>query len=304
MFRHMPDFDKTIVPVGGNHGGSNRVYLFSNENVSGYLSELDLNRKSVLSVAAGGDHAFECLLRGASFVDVYDINYAQKVVVELKTHMIKSLPYEDFMDFFFSTSGFFNREIIEPIWHKFSPELNIFMSWYYALGDAAARRMFVYGRSTCVIEDFDQISYLSCRENYDKLAKILPNKINFVHSEVHQLTKKTDKQYDVVLMSNIFDYTYDQLWETGAAFEHCYNKLLKPLAERNLSSNGGTICWHYIWCGIVVSRMGIVDKYENFKKHFNKTHKDCGHHMDKMSFMSAVDDEKKDVVFMMTQRQR
>lgn len=300
----MPDFDKTIVPVGGNHGGSNRVYLFTNENISGYISKLDLNGKSVLSVAAGGDHAFECLLRGASFVDVYDINYAQKVVVELKTHMIKSLQYEDFMDFFFSASRFFNREIIEPIWHKFSPELNIFMSWYYALGDVAARRMFVYGRSTCMIEDFDQISYLSCRENYDKLAKILPNKINFMHSEVHKLTKKTDKKYDAILMSNIFDYTYDRLWETGSAFDHCYSKLLKPLAERNLSSKDGCICWHYIWCGVAVSRMGIVDKYEKFKKLFNKAHKDCGHRMDNMSFVSAVNDDKKDVVFTMTQRQR
>lgn len=304
MFRNMPDFDKTIVPVGGNHGGSNRVYLFTNENISGYLSKLDLNGKSVLSVAAGGDHAFECLLRGASFVDVYDINYAQKVVVELKTHMIKSLPYEDFKDFFFSASNFFNREIIEPIWHKFSPELNIFMSWYYALGDVAARRMFIYGRSACMIEDFDQISYLSCRENYDKLAKILPNKINFTHSEVHQLSKKTDKKYDFILMSNIFDYTYDSLWETNSAFSHCYNKLLKPLAERNLSPDGGCMCWHYIWCGIVSSRTGFVDKYEKFMAQSNKRNKLHGHHMDKISFASALDDDKVDFVFTMTQHQR
>ena len=71
------------------------VFLFTNENISGYLDKMDdLSGKSVLSVAGSGDHAFECLLRDAKSVDTFDVNYLQKHVIELKSKMIKHLPYK------------------------------------------------------------------------------------------------------------------------------------------------------------------------------------------------------------------
>ena len=65
------------------------VFLFTDENISGYLDKTDdLSGKSVLSVAGSGDHAFECLLRDAKSVDTFDVNYLQKHVIELKSKMI------------------------------------------------------------------------------------------------------------------------------------------------------------------------------------------------------------------------
>ena len=70
------------------------VFLFTNENISGYLSQMnDVADKNVLTVTGSGDHAFECLVRGAKRVDTFDVNYLQRHVLELKSKMIKHLPY-------------------------------------------------------------------------------------------------------------------------------------------------------------------------------------------------------------------
>ena len=77
------------------------VYVFTNENIAGYMPALgDITGARVLSVGASGDHAFESYLAGASHVDTFDINSNQKNIIELKTHMIRHLPYEKFTEFF------------------------------------------------------------------------------------------------------------------------------------------------------------------------------------------------------------
>ena len=133
----MPDFNREITPAGDNHDAFGRAYLFTNENAGGYINQLNMHGGRILSVAAGGDHAFESLLNGARVVDLFDINYAQKVIVELKSRMIKSLPYEDFMDFFFEKKHFMDRKIIEPIYNDFSRELALYIDWFYCMGNCA-----------------------------------------------------------------------------------------------------------------------------------------------------------------------
>lgn len=73
------------------------VYLFTNENVAGYLRPINLQDARVLSIGASGDHAFEAYLAGAKHVDTFDINSWQKPVIELKTHMIRNLDYKSLL---------------------------------------------------------------------------------------------------------------------------------------------------------------------------------------------------------------
>ena len=306
MFRHMPDFNREITPAGDNHDAFGRAYLFTNENAGGYINQLNMHGGRILSVAAGGDHAFESLLNGARVVDLFDINYAQKVIVELKSRMIKSLPYEDFMDFFFEKKHFMDRKIIEPIYNDFSRELALYIDWFYCMGNCAPRHMLVYGTNpTWAGYDINKISYIASPEKYKTLAKRLPNKINFIHTGIEGLAGKYNQKYDFIFMSNIFDYIYCDIPDNDLALVQMYNNVIKPLAENNLSNENGQIMFHYMWNGHGISRPDLMFEWKNFAKKFNRIKKDAGQKMKSICVPSPIlKSSKQDIILCMTQNQK
>lgn len=297
----MPDFNKNIQDADGWHQSFGRAYLFTNENVAEYISQFNMDGKRILSVTASGDHAFECLLAGASFVDTFDINYAQKTITELKKHMIQNLSYEDFMDFFFEEKNFFDKKIIEPIWKYFSQELSLYMDWYYCLGSCAPRHMFVYGKPNINSYDKNKISYIADKEMYEKLSHKLPKKISFTHTEVNNLVNCFDVQYDFILLSNIFDYIYSPLCDDYDALTQCYEGLLKPLINKNLSPNNGHILFQYMWSGKALKRTELMDAWQKFAHKFNRKKRDYGLHASHKCVPSPILQEQADIILYLTQ---
>lgn len=216
------------------------VYLFTNENISGYLNGVNPNR--VLTVASSGDHAFEAYLAGARHVDTFDINSYQRHVLELKTHMIRNLPYHDFMDFFFDNKNFFNPKIIAPISDKFSLGLRHFM----AKCQDNSTNMFKYHAATSPNYDLRNLSYTSEESKYNKLRELLPERINFHHCKLERVSARFNQRYDLIMLSNIFYYMYSDETITERRFERFYHEVLYPLARNNLTDKG-KICFQYIW---------------------------------------------------------
>ncbi len=235
-------FDTDCNPFNSTH--SMPCYVFTNENVAGYVKKFNLQGKDVLTVAASGDHVFECLLAGAKSVETFDINANQRLVMELKSHMIKNLPYEHFMDFFFESKNLFNSKIIQPIFDTFSPKLqNYVPSFYKQRMNSPINSMFI----DYDYIDIKNISYLADKEKYNQLARIIPNKIPFFNTEIHQIPYLSKKCYDIILMSNIYDYLYKtEVIDPYNKLVRCYNLLLRPLSEFNLKQNG-YIVFHYLW---------------------------------------------------------
>lgn len=221
------------------------VFLFTNENVSGYLERIGgVSGKDVLSVAAGGDHAFISLLSGANNVDMFDLNYLQKHIVELKSKMIKYLPYSDFMHFFFDNNRFFSSDIIRPIWKTFSPGLKTFLLMYYRHKN---NRIFRYASAQHMDYDVSQIPYLSNESDFRDLSKLVPEKFHFEQTDITKISKKFTQKYDVILLSNIFEYMYPDVCDLSERMLFFYNSVLCPVADNNLSQLGGKICLHYAW---------------------------------------------------------
>ena len=216
------------------------VYLFTNENISGYLNGVNPNR--VLTVASSGDHAFEAYLAGARYVDTFDINSYQRYVLELKTHMIRNLPYHEFMDFFFDQKNFFNSKIIAPISDKFSIGLQHFM----AKCQYGTNNMFKYHAAISPNYDLRNLSYAASHGEYNRLAELLPEHINFHHCKLERISARFNQRYDLIMLSNIFYYMYPDETITERRFERFYHDVLYPLARNNLTDNG-KICFQYIW---------------------------------------------------------
>lgn len=282
------------------------VFLFANENISGYLSRLNsLQDKTVLSVAASGDHAFESLLAGAKSVDLFDINYLQKHVVELKSVMIKHLSYSDFMRFFFDEKRFLDRTIVEPIWHLFSPGLKVFMTHFYRSQNSA---MFRYNHAQHNEYSIDQFEYIKYPSEYKNLGRIMPNKFNFTRADVSEIPTKFNGVYDRILLSNIFEYQYIDLSDYDKRLMQFYHQVLTPIADKNLNVDGGQICFDYVWRGNVsqwADALGAIqDRLHNPIDDFDAAVRNINVVPVKSVLASSSLSHNPDLAMVLTQRQR
>lgn len=279
------------------------VFLFTNENIADYLKKLgNVSGKDVLTVAASGDHAFESFLCGANHVDTFDINYLQKHVMELKTKMIKNLSYHDFMRFFFSHKKFFDREIIRPIWNKLSPGTRMFLKKYYERKDQV---MFVYGSSQDSYYNLDKISYINDEKAYEHLGKILPDKIRFKHTDISNISNKFDGVYDIILMSNIFEYMFTEIQDVPERIMTFRDKILMPIADKNLNPNGGVMCFSYRWYTDNVKYREMIDAIQRYMAQSVDNFDTHKHVIDMIDVpTSTILKDRPDVITILTQKVR
>lgn len=254
-------FRKSVgIPYGYTFQDKSPVYLFSNENISGYLRPLNLQDARVLSVGASGDHAFEAYLAGAEHVDTFDINSMQRPVVELKTHMIRELDYDAFRDFFFSKNHFFDTQMLRGIQSSFSPELQRFLQ------DCKSKRASVlkYDAAQNPLYKTDYISYLQSPEQYEQLSRALPEQIPFRHCNLMDLSRDLDGKYDFMMLSNIFEYLYQNsgILDFGSRMMAYYRDVLQDLSRHNLKP-GGKICYHYMWGGSPAAWANFMGYFED-----------------------------------------
>ena len=71
------------------------VYPFTTENIQGYMKELDLEGKNVLTVGSSLDQAYNALALGANTVRVLDINANTKKYCAMKSKLILSHARKD-----------------------------------------------------------------------------------------------------------------------------------------------------------------------------------------------------------------
>lgn len=259
------------------------VYLFTNENISGYLDGLYLENARVLTVCASGDHAFEAYLRGASHVDTFDINSWQGAIFELKNHMIRNLDYEVFMDFFFHAKYFFDTKLLKPIKPAFSDRLNEFLAHYNKVG----RDAFKYKSSTNPFYSDKMISYINNKKMYDTLAEKLPKKINFKHCSMADVSTNFHKRYDLILLSNIFEYMYNQykFINQEEKILSFYKDCLIKLCDKNLNFTGGNICFSYMWNAEPYPWRNFIEYFND--RYFYEKRKSNRHEIHATSFKSA-----------------
>lgn len=176
------------------------IYRNTNENIQGYLSQLPIKGKDVLTVASSGDHALLSLLNNAKSVETYDINHFAKYYQELKISAYQILNYEDFVNFFYFDKGF-TYEIFEKI-INLPDEIDEF--WQY---------LFDYNDDFQIIDSplFSNFEY-----EYETLKKFHPflnkdyfnknktiNNLKFYQCNAINLPTTLTKKYDVIMLSSI-----------------------------------------------------------------------------------------------------
>ena len=185
----------------------NSIYLFTTENIAGYMKELDLTNKKIITVTGSSDHIVNAILKGCLDITTFDINLLAKYYMDLKLCAIKELSYIEFLDFLlYDTDRSFDYEIIRKL--KMNEESKKFWLNELLKNNNNGRKM--RNSNLFNLKYFNIQNKIECnlylnKENYDIIKNRLGLvKINFIHSNLKDL--KIDQNYDYMFLSNISDY--------------------------------------------------------------------------------------------------
>ena len=224
--------------------GFNQVYPTTNEHLYAMFKSVNVKNKDVLTVGSSGDQILYSILFGAKNITCFDVNPFVKYFFDYKVATIKTYNYEQFREIFHfnifrEENKNWQRDLLSAsVYKKIShllPEDTKFFWDNIFLENNSVRSIFAE-RPEFLIE-----TYIWDKKIYLKLQKALNANnysVNFIRSDITKVFDKlgTDKKYDVILLSNIFDYL-GHYSDTDIIKARKFYRLVKKF-EQLLNPNG------------------------------------------------------------------
>jgi hypothetical protein len=184
---------------GTSFGPYAPAYVATNEDWRFAMHELNPAGKSVLTVAASGDQPIAFQISGARDIDTFDSTYFAKVIMDIKTSALQTMDCEQYKNMITKLRNARSEDDI-PNYDKIKtvcpPEtLNV-------VRQMNGCRIFAQGTG---IRD----EYLPNDKEYDAAKKIVNKPIRFMWSDLDNLHTVLNKKYDLIYLSNIFEYYHD-----------------------------------------------------------------------------------------------
>lgn len=192
----------------------NLLYRHTNEKLDSIFSQYDFKGKNVLSVLASSDQMFSAYYLGASNVDTFDCNILTYYYFFLrKWCLLYTNNYQ------LSKS---NSELLKAIelYDKNDPEEeNAYMFWKTILlwidKELYNSNLFFYSVNIYSVPFSTDIS---------KMKKIIKSKKpNFKHLNIFEPIRKTMNKYEIIILSNILEYLYNNYIDTISITNACRN---------------------------------------------------------------------------------
>ncbi len=208
----------------------NSIYPFTSENIAGYMKDLDLTDKKVITVTGSTDHILNAVLQGATEITTFDINPLTKPYMDLKISALKNLSYEDFIKLLLFES---NMNLDYSIISKLDMSDESKMFWLEQLSKFNNNGNELRNSSLFNLKYFNPYSklwqnlYLE-KNRYNLLKQQLKDaKITFINASLKDL--KIDENFDYMFLSNISDYL-NLMYNSDALRK--YRDLLNEFQER------------------------------------------------------------------------
>ncbi len=209
------------------------VYPFTTEPINEYLKNVDLEGKSVLTVASSGDHLLSAVNKGASFITTFDISCLTEFYQELKIAAVLKLSYKDFLEFFAGTK-IFDNDTYDFVRGALSIQTRQFWDAlfdYYEGKEISDSQLFIdqdpnqnkITNWNSYLNNEDE--YLKTRENLKKIH------FNFYNLNVLQLPSTLIRKFDIVMLSNIPQYTSEMGSSTKELADYIKENLTSLLKE-------------------------------------------------------------------------
>lgn len=189
-----------------------KVYAFTNENLTCLKDIYDFNGSRVLTVLGSADQYFSSILFGAQRVDVYDINPNTWDYFLFKFWGLRLFSYDEFFKYFVETR-LNDRVLFERLRRHLS----------YSTLEKLEKEVFSKGKKLSSFLELCDVTYPSydrgdiipyfSKDNFYKLKSIVKDS-NFIlpefyNSYLEDLPEELNlKEYDILLASNIFFWMY------------------------------------------------------------------------------------------------
>lgn len=239
-------------------GEYSRMYTFTTENIGEYIKPLNVKNCDILSIGASGDHLINFKLFGANNVDCYDCNKNTYYFINLKLAALQALDYQEFLDYFITCESstprfngfYFSNDVVGKnekyldfnIYKKIRTFLNDDVKLYWDLlykecnnsGDKLSNMGIFYGST---LEEAIYVNpYLKDSNAYNKAKKKCSNiTFKFYPYDIFELNN-IPNNYDLILLSNIFDYVADS--ERGIVSDFQFVKYVENELSKILNENG------------------------------------------------------------------
>ena len=185
-----------------------KVYSFATENLE-YLTHIDLKGKTVLTVGASLDHNIVSKALGAKKVVNFDINENAYYYAKLKCVGLNILSYKEYLDFFMRGDKAFNKHVFSKLQqHLDNDTLLFFQSLYhtYKKGSVLREEHLFNNLFDNKSEKIFNSYYLRTEEMFNNAKEKMGDNINWIMSDI--LDFNTTEKFDVILLSNIADYSH------------------------------------------------------------------------------------------------
>lgn len=176
------------------------AYTTTNEDWRFAMHELNPAGKTVLTVAASGDQPIAFQVNGARDIDTFDTTYFAKVIMDIKTSALQTIDCNQYKNM-----------LVELRNARSSRDI----SAYDKIKTVCPRETLAIIRQMDGCRIFAQGTgirdeYLPNENEYNAAKKIVKTPIHFIWSDLENLYTKLTKKYDLIYLSNIFEYYHDK----------------------------------------------------------------------------------------------
>lgn len=195
------------------------IYPFATDNLDASYKLFDLEGKKSLLVCGSGDQPLNAGLLGSREIDVFDINFFSLMFFQLKLAAVKALSYEEFFEYFYLRSGFweeqnkFPKAMNEASYDKIKKYLTgypaIFWEYLYSKfsGFEIRSSYFFLGENGLEKEVILSNTYLLNETNFKELKRVINDiKFGFKNVDIMKILKVIKCKYDFIDFSNISYY--------------------------------------------------------------------------------------------------
>ncbi len=174
------------------------AYVVTNEDLRWVSSVTKDKTKKVLTVTGSGDQALFYALNGATEIDTFDISFCAKVISDIKTSAIQKIPYKFYTKLLCDlhetkqiSSVPFIKEIIT----------NVPTDSAQFLKQMDCYNIFSNGIPPDMYQDL-----MLTEQEFKLLQSKISKPFNFIWSDIGNIYSNLKKTYDVINLSNIFEY--------------------------------------------------------------------------------------------------
>lgn len=220
-----------------------KIYPFSNENLTESAKLFNFDNAKVLSVLGSGDQYFTSCLNGAKEVTVFDSNPNTWPFFVLKFMALRNLSYEAFYRFFI-TCALDNERLFLYLKNFLPDDIKDYFEKHNIKDMKISNNLFV----APPLADRITIPYFNEQDFY-KLQEILKqvDLPEFICSDITEIP--TEDYYDIALFSNIYHYLGISISEyreflkrfNCSVIQAHYSWLLSSDKEKEFLDNGFTI---------------------------------------------------------------